>query len=155
MSEWITLELPAELVRQARELAAATNRALEDAVADWIGRAVADPPVESLPDAHLLALCDSRLSDTEQDELSELLARNRENELTAADRPRLDGLLAAYRRGLIVKGRAVKEAMSRGLTPRSVPGIDTPLERAHAGFRLASPADAAKFEMKVTWGEES
>ena len=36
-----------------------------------------------------------------------------------------------------------------------VPGSDAPLERAHAGFRLANPADAAKFEMKVAWGEES
>ena len=37
-----------------------------------------------------------------------------------------------------------------------VPGSDSPpLERAHAGFRLANPADAAKFEMKVTWGDES
>ena len=36
-----------------------------------------------------------------------------------------------------------------------VPGSDAPLERAHAGFHLADPADAAKFEMKVTWGEES
>ncbi len=35
-----------------------------------------------------------------------------------------------------------------------VPGNDTPLERAQAGFRLANPADSAKFEMKVAWGEE-
>ncbi len=110
MSERITLELPVELVRQARELAAATNRPFEDAVAD--------PPVESLPDAQLLALCASRLPDAEQDELSELLARNREGELAPAARLRLDGLLAAYRRGLVIKGRAVKEAVSRGLTPR-------------------------------------
>lgn len=118
MSERITLELPVELVRQARELAAATNRPFEDAVADWIGRAIADPPVESLPDAQLLALCASRLPDAEQDELSDLLARNREGELSPADRPQLDGLLAAYRRGLVVKGRAAKEAVSRGLAPR-------------------------------------
>lgn len=118
MSERITLELPAELLRQARELAAATNRPFEDAVADWIGRAVADPPVEALPDAQILALCDSRLPDAEQDELSELLAHNREGELAPHDRPRLDELLAAYRRGLVVKGRALKEAVARGLTPR-------------------------------------
>ena len=118
MSERITLELPVELVRQARALAAATNRPFEDAVADWIGRAVADPPVESLPDAQLVALCDSRLPDAEQDELSALLIRNREGVLAPADRPRLDELLAAYRRGLVVKGRAVKEAVSRGLAPR-------------------------------------
>lgn len=36
-----------------------------------------------------------------------------------------------------------------------VPGNDAPLERAHAGYRLANPADAAKFEMKVAWGDES
>ena len=117
MSERITLELPTELVRRARELAAATNRAFDDAVADWIERAVADPPVESLPDAELLALCDSQLSAAEQEELSELLALNRESKLGPADRPRLDRLLAAYRRGLVVKGRALKEAVSRGLTP--------------------------------------
>ncbi|MFO0804604.1 MAG: hypothetical protein U0791_15960 [Gemmataceae bacterium] len=36
-----------------------------------------------------------------------------------------------------------------------VPGVDGPLDRAHAGFRLANPADAEKFEMKVEWGDES
>lgn len=36
-----------------------------------------------------------------------------------------------------------------------VPGSDIPLERARAGFRLADPADAAKFEMKVAWEEDS
>ena len=36
-----------------------------------------------------------------------------------------------------------------------VPGIDAPLERAHAGFHLANPTDAAKFEMKVAWEEGS
>jgi hypothetical protein len=36
-----------------------------------------------------------------------------------------------------------------------VPGSDALLQRAQAGCRLANPADAAKFEMKVSWGEES
>jgi hypothetical protein len=36
-----------------------------------------------------------------------------------------------------------------------VPETDTPTERTHSGLRLTNPADAAKFEMKVTWGEES
>lgn len=35
-----------------------------------------------------------------------------------------------------------------------VPGTAAP-DRARAGFRLANPADAAKFEMKVSWGDES
>ncbi len=62
MRESVTLELPTELMRQARAAAAASNHRLDDAVADWVGRAVADPPVERLPDDQLLALCDSRLA---------------------------------------------------------------------------------------------
>lgn len=118
MSERVTLDLPAELVRQARALAAATNRPFEVAVADWIGRGVADAPVETLPDAEVLALCDSRLPDADQAELSHLLAGNREGTLAPADRGRLDALLGAYRRGLVLKARAVKEAAARGLAPR-------------------------------------
>ena len=116
MSESFTLELPTELMRQARAAAAASNRRLDDAVADWIGRAVADPPVERIPDDQLLALYGSRLADGEQDELSGLLGRNREGTLFAADRPGLDELMTAYRAGLVRKARAVKEAVSRGLT---------------------------------------
>lgn len=118
MSERVTLELPSDLVRQARESAAASNRRLDDVIAEWLGRAVADPPVENLPDEAVLALCASQLPDAEQDELADLLARNREGELAPADRPRLDELLATYRRGLVLKARAFKEAVARGLTPR-------------------------------------
>jgi hypothetical protein len=35
-----------------------------------------------------------------------------------------------------------------------VPGNDAPLARSPAGFRLADPADAERFEMKVEWGDE-
>jgi hypothetical protein len=117
MSETVTLELPADLVRRARALAAATNRRFEDAVAEWIGRVVAEPPVESLPDDQVLALCDARLTDAQQGELSELLGRNTDGDLAGADRDRLDELMAAYRQGLVLKARAVKEAVARGLRP--------------------------------------
>jgi hypothetical protein len=122
MSEVVTLELPTDLVRRARALAAATNRRFEDVVAEWIGRVVDEPPVESLPDEQLIALCDARLPDAEQEELSELLARNKDGKLADADRGRLDQLMAAYRQGLVLKARAVKEAAARGLRPR--PGSD-------------------------------
>ena len=54
MSEKVTIELPDELSRRARKLAAAGNRRLEDAVIDWINRAVSEPDVEVLPDDELL-----------------------------------------------------------------------------------------------------
>jgi hypothetical protein len=117
MSETITLEIPQELAQRARALASAGNRRLEDAVLDWIGRAVADPPIESLSNAELLSLCDSSLDDASQTELSDLLAELREGELAAPRKARLDELMAEYRHGLVLKARALREAVSRGLRP--------------------------------------
>jgi hypothetical protein len=116
MSESMTLELPTEVARRARDLAAATNRRVEDIVVGWLERAAADPPVEDLPDIEVLKLARQQMSDEEQSALSDLLGRQRE--LAESERTRLDGLLAAYRRGLVLKARATKEAVSRGLIPR-------------------------------------
>src|SRR5271170_3569058 len=86
MSEIVTIELPDELSRQARRLAAAGNRRLEDAVIDWINRAVSDPDIEALPDDKLLRLCDATLEAGEQAELSGLLAEAREGTLDTSGR---------------------------------------------------------------------
>ena len=118
MSEVLTLQLPTELVQQARALAAATNRRLDDVLAELIERGIADAPLESLPDAELLAACDHQLPDADQRELARLLAQNRAGALPAADQSRLDELLGGYRRGLVLKARAWKEAVARGLKPR-------------------------------------
>jgi uncharacterized protein (DUF433 family) len=40
MSERVTLELPEELIRRARAIAAETSRPLEEVLVDWSGRAV-------------------------------------------------------------------------------------------------------------------
>ncbi len=84
MSERVTIELPDELSRRARRLAAAGNRRLEDAVIDWIDRAVTDPDVETLPDDELLRLCDATLEAGEQAELSDRLGEAREGTLDTA-----------------------------------------------------------------------
>ena len=86
MSEKLTIELPDELSSRARTLAAMSNRRLEDAVIDWINRAVSEPDVEALPDDELLRLCDATLGASEQAELSDLLADAREGRLGTAPR---------------------------------------------------------------------
>lgn len=116
MFETLTLDLPPDVARRARALATATNRRVEDVVVEWLGRAAADAPVEVLPDADVLELAQSRLADDDQAALTDLLGR--QAELTGPERERLDGLLATYRRGLVLKARAVKEAVARGLMPR-------------------------------------
>ena len=52
--------------------------------------------------------------ETEQQEtLSELLARNREGQLTEAEVSQLDALMQVYRRGLVRKAKPLKVAVSR------------------------------------------
>jgi hypothetical protein len=68
-----------------------------------------------LTDQQLLEICDLQMADDEQAELSSLLARNRENQLTAADIVRLDDLMQVYRHGLVRKANAIQVAVERGL----------------------------------------
>jgi hypothetical protein len=101
MSQTLTVELPDELAHRARSLAAAANRRLEDAVIDWISRAVAEPEIEALSDEGLLANCDAMISVELQDELSSLLSDAREGKLADSGRARLDEFMDIYRRGLV------------------------------------------------------
>jgi hypothetical protein len=118
MNEVLTVELPEELARRARALAAATNRRVEEAIVEWIGRAVEEPDVAGLADQQLLALCDLTLEKAEQEELSLLLEKQREGQIQAGERQQLEHLLDLYRRGLLLKARALQEATTRGLRPR-------------------------------------
>jgi hypothetical protein len=129
MSEKVTIELPDELSRRARKLAAAGNRRLEDAVVDLINRAVSEPDVEALSDDELLRLCDTSFDVGEQADLSGLLGDAREGTLDAAGRVRLDDLMADYRRGLVLKARVWKEAVTSGLRP---PPIHAEADADHA-----------------------
>ena len=117
MSETIVLELPDKLARSTREIATRTQRRLEDLLVDWIDRTISDLPIESLPDSQVLALCDSYLTNTQQEQMDALLARNREGSLTSDERRRLDELMLVYRRGLIRKAQAIHVAVQRGLRP--------------------------------------
>jgi len=129
MSQTLTVELPDELASRARKVAEAGNRRLEDAVIDWIGQAVGEPEIEALPDNELLARCDSDLAADLQEELSGLLSDARENKLDALGRARVDELMAVYRRGMVEKARAWREAVARGLR-KSLTGADANADHA-------------------------
>ena len=117
MSEIVTLELPDEVARSAREIAARTHRRLEDVLIEWLDRTSAELPVETLPDEQVLALYDMQMDDARQAELSDLLTHNREGALDDAERQRLDELMLVYRRGMVRKAQAFKVAVERGLRP--------------------------------------
>lgn len=117
MGKIVTLEIPENIERDAREVAVRTHQRVEDVLTDWLGRAAADLPVDSLPDERVLELCDMEMPDKQQRELSELLARNREKPLTGKEAANLEELMQIYRRGLIRKAEAMKVAVQRGLRP--------------------------------------
>lgn len=72
-------------------------------------------PVDTLPDEEVLALTELQLSDEQQETLSSLLARNRDNILTSEEQRQLDSLMCLYERGLLRKAQAFRVAVQRGL----------------------------------------
>lgn len=71
--------------------------------------------LKQLSDSPLLAVCDATMNASEQTELSELLAQNREGPLDPQTRQRLESLMRDYQRGLLRKARAWRIAVARGL----------------------------------------
>jgi hypothetical protein len=114
-SDKVTIELPDELARRARVMAAAGHRRLEDAVVEWIRRDVTEHELKTLPDDEILRLCDATLRSDDQEERSGLLADSREGRLDATGHARVEELMALYRRGLVLKAPAWEEAVTRGL----------------------------------------
>jgi hypothetical protein len=92
MSHTITLEVSDALMERARTIAQQTSRQVADVLAEWLTRAAATPtvvgtrPIEALPDEQVLALRDLRFPDEQRAELSDLLADQREGQLTPAAR---------------------------------------------------------------------
>lgn len=115
MADTVTLELPQEVAHLARSVASRTQRPVEDVLVEWLDHMASDFPVEWLPDDEVVALCDLQMDDAEQEELDELLARQRERELAVGDHERLAQLLDIYRRGLVRKAHAFQVAVERGL----------------------------------------
>jgi hypothetical protein len=93
MSQMFQLNVPEHIVERAQEVAAYNERKVEDILLDWLQHAAEEVPVDTLPDDQVLALAELQM-DAEQDrELSELLAQQREREISDAGRARLDALM--------------------------------------------------------------
>ncbi|UBF24529.1 hypothetical protein K9N68_22950 [Kovacikia minuta CCNUW1] len=117
MAEIVRLELPQDLIQQAKEIAVLTHRRVEDVLIEWIDRGAAELSIESMPDDQVLALCDLQMQPEQQEAFSHLLFCNQEGELNPAETQQLDELMQVYRRGLVQKAKALKVAVERGLRP--------------------------------------
>lgn len=115
MSRVVTIEISEAAARRAQETATESARRVEEVLAEWIDRLAVDPPLETLPNDEILALCQSELAESQQQELSDLLARNREGTLGTVGRSRLDEHMDLYRHGLVRKAQAIQVAVQREL----------------------------------------
>ena len=97
MTTKVTVELPEELILQVQSAAKRTQRSFDEVLTQWIRTGGGEPVIELLSDEELLAVCDSQPEESAQDELSDLLDRNREGELAEVERQppgRLDAELS-------------------------------------------------------------
>jgi predicted transcriptional regulator len=115
MSQQITIEVPEQVVRRATQVAAQTERSVEEVLALWLENAVTEPPFCDLSDSEVLALTELRLTDEQKAALSELLAQNEEGTLDAEGQKQLDELIRLYEQGLLRKSQALRVAVQREL----------------------------------------
>jgi hypothetical protein len=114
----VTVELPEELIHQVQAVVSHTHRSFDELLADWVRLAGSEPVLDLLPDAEILAVCDTQLEESRQEVLSDLLERNQEGLLDDAERRRLDDLMRTYRASLVPKAQALKVGVNRGQRPR-------------------------------------
>jgi hypothetical protein len=108
MAEQVTLMIPDTLVTLVREAASLSHRNVEEILLEWLERGQAQPEIAHLPDAQVIRLCDLEMAAADQAQMSELLDRHREGALGAIETEQLEGLLQAYRRGMVRKAEAWK-----------------------------------------------
>jgi hypothetical protein len=119
MTEQVILNLPDRLAKQVHEVAALTQRKLEDVLIEWLDRgSLNEIAIGDLSDEKILQLCDLQMSELEQTQMSLLLEKQREGILQQGELEQLEGLLQVYRRGMVKKAEALKVAVGRGLRAR-------------------------------------
>jgi hypothetical protein len=115
MSQQITIEVSEQVVRQATQVAAQTERSVEEVLASWLESIITEMPVEELSDAEVLALTELQLTNQQQASLDNLLLQNREGTLDVEGQRQLDGLMRLYEHGLLRKSQALRVAVQREL----------------------------------------
>lgn len=115
MSEPLTIKVPDQVARFASQIAMQRDLPIGEALSDLLESAVNEIPVESLSDDDALALSEMKFSDEQDAALSDLLARQRENQLDSEGRRQLNELMRIYERGLLRKAQALRVAVERGL----------------------------------------
>ena len=119
----VVVNLPEDTYHRTKRLAQLTRRDLGEVLADTLTLSLPSLAegqitlVQDMTDEQVLALTELRLSDDDDDRLSELLDEQQAGDLTAANRTELARLMQRYQEGLLLKSEALAEAVTRKLIP--------------------------------------
>jgi hypothetical protein len=119
MGHTVQVEVPIDLWVRAKAYAERKRRDPGSVLVDWMRNGAPESPIEEMSDEEVLALADMMMDEGQQEEMSDLLAQQREREITDEGRVRLDELLDLYRHGTLRKAEALHVAVQRGLRPPS------------------------------------
>lgn len=125
----ITVSLPDEIYKHAARLSAATRLKVSDILTDALsftlptlgGATFKEDAVAELGDVDVLALAESQMPPSQDQRLSDLLYRQREELLSAEEAAELLSLMSLYYSGWRRKTEALVEAVKRGLRPSLEP----------------------------------
>jgi hypothetical protein len=119
----VTINLPDEVYQRADRFARLANRDLASIITDTFVSSL--PPISStidtlqpvgqMSDPAVLELANSSMPEPQDDRLSELLAKQREGELTLEEPQELESLMQIYNEGWLRKTAGLVEAVKRGL----------------------------------------
>ena len=123
MSTQVVLTLSDHLYARAKQWAALTRRdvpqtltdALEIVLTPLLEPPEGEPPVTSMSDAEIMALAQVQMAPQQGKRLDRLLAKQREDPLTAPEQSELLTLMQEYNRLWIRQSEALGEAVRRGL----------------------------------------
>jgi hypothetical protein len=115
MGELLTIKVSDHVARFASQVAIQRDLPVEEVLSDLLESAVNDIPVECLSDDEVLTLSEMNFPDEQDATLSDLLARQRENQLDSEGRRQLSEMMRSYERGLLRKAQALRVAVERGL----------------------------------------
>jgi antitoxin component of RelBE/YafQ-DinJ toxin-antitoxin module len=115
MRELLTIKVSDQVARFASQVATQRDLPVEEVLSDLLESAINELPVDSLSNDEVLALSEMKLSDEQDATLSDLLARQRENQLDNEGRRQLNELMRVYERSLLRKAQALRISVERGL----------------------------------------
>ncbi|MEM7029690.1 MAG: hypothetical protein AAF629_09000 [Chloroflexota bacterium] len=122
MAVEVTLRLPEEMVEYAKRFGEATQRDVDQVLADtldlmWATLDLDDmkPPISSLSDDEVLQLAGSKMDSIQNERLGELQRKGKVESLSEVERSELLTLLHIYQAGQLRKSQGLAEAARRNL----------------------------------------